>query len=105
MDKDTEFAVQVEFDKRQDGRFYIHSPSLPGLHLAGPDLEKIRVDLEPVVRDLLRYNHGMVVDTIRWVPSIDDVVRSFRKDDEPTPPSPQPGKPSFLLIRGHQAAA
>jgi len=104
VSKNTEFAVQVEFDKRHDGRFHIHSPSLPGLHLAGRDLDKVRADLEPAVKDLLFHNLEMVVETIRWVPSLDEVAKRL-KDGEPSPPlEPKPGKPSFLVIRGHKAA-
>lgn len=98
-----EFAVQVQFDQRRDGRFHIHSPSIPGLHLAGRDLDKIRADLEPIVKDLLFHNLNMIVDKIGWVPSIDEVVKRLTADERTPPPEPKPGKPSFLVIVGRAA--
>lgn len=99
----TEFAVEVKFDKRRDGRFHIHSAGIPGLHLAGRDLDQIRADLEPVVKDLLRHNLSMVVDEIRWVPSLEVVSKKLRGDDSTPPTEPKPGKPSFLVIIGRAA--
>jgi hypothetical protein len=103
--RETEFVVQVEFNKRVDGRYHIRSPNLPGLHLAGPDFDQIRVDLEPVVRDLLHYNLGMIVETIRWVPSIDEITVNFKGGVTIQHPQPNLGKPSFLVIRGHKDEA
>ena len=103
--RETEFVVQVQFDKRIDGRFHIRSPNLPGLHLAGPDFDQIQVDLEPVVKDLLHYNLGMIVETIRWVPSIDEITAAFKKGATVRHPQPKPGKSSFLVIRGHKDTA
>lgn len=51
----TEFAVRIEF-RHGDGRCYISSPDLVGLHLAGPDMAALRNDLEPVIKDLVYYN-------------------------------------------------
>lgn len=89
-----EFAIQLIFDQRQDGRFHVHSPSVPGLHLAGRDLSEIQADIEPIVKDLLLHNANVVVDKIRWVPSLEDVVRQM------TPPSP---RSKTLMISAHAA--
>jgi hypothetical protein len=89
-----EFAIQLVFDKRLDGRIHVHSPSVPGLHLAGNDLEAIQSDIEPIVKDLLFHNANVVVDRIRWVPSLEDVVRQLA--------TPEPTS-KFLMISGHAA--
>jgi len=101
--EDTEFVAQVRFEKRPDGRFHIRSPNIPGLHLAGRDLEKIRADLEPIVKDLLFHNLNVVVDKLSWVPSIDAMVTRLKAGEPASPPEPRPGKPSFLVILGHAA--
>jgi hypothetical protein len=94
----SEFAIELVFTKRRNGRCYVHSPSIPGLHLAGSDLELIRADIEPSVKDLLLHNSGIVVDQIRWVPSLEQITQSIKDD---TPPSqPPPGKPTYLVIVG-----
>jgi len=64
------FVIQLLFDKRKDGRFHVHSPSVPGFHLAGPDLEAIRPDIETVLKDILFHNSKMIVDEIQWFPSL-----------------------------------
>lgn len=89
-----EFAIQLIFDQRHDGRFHVHSPSVPGLHLAGDDLGAIQADIEPIVKDLLLHNAKVIVDRIRWVPSIEDVVKQL------SPPSP---RSKTLMISGHAA--
>jgi len=100
---DKGFVAQVTFVKRPDGRFHIHSPGIPGLHLAGRDLDKLRADLEPIVKELLFHNHNIVVDQLSWVPSLDDTFKKA-KAHQPTPlPPPKPGKPSFFVIVGHAA--
>jgi hypothetical protein len=63
-----EFEIRLVYDQRSDGRFYIHSPSGPGLHLSGRDLTALSADIEPLVRELLLKNAGMVVDSVRWIP-------------------------------------
>jgi hypothetical protein len=68
MPDDTEFEIRLVYDQRSDGRFHIHSPSVPGLHLSGSDLAVLTADIEPLVRELLFRNSGVVVDSIRWVP-------------------------------------
>ena len=51
-----EFSICVHFDKDQDGRYYVHSPNVTGLHLAGTDLNAIRGEINIIVKDLLRLN-------------------------------------------------
>jgi len=101
--KESGFVARVKFEKRPDGRFHIQSPNIPGLHLAGRDLDQIRADLEPIVKDLLFHNLNIVVDKLSWVPSIDAVVRKLKAGEPARPPEPSPGKPSFLVIVGHAA--
>jgi hypothetical protein len=72
-----EFAVRVEFRRDQDGRCYIGSPDLIGLHLAGDDLPALRRDLDTIIRDLVWFNHNRVIDAIRWIPSLDQVAQNF----------------------------
>lgn len=89
-----EFAIHLVFDKRRDGRIHVHSPNVPGLHLAGSDLQSIESDIEPIVKDLLLHNANVVVDRIRWVPSLEDVVREMA--------APEP-RSKFLMISAHAA--
>lgn len=90
-----EFAIQLFFDKRRDGRIHVHSPSVPGLHLAGDDLQSIQADIEPIVKDLLYHNSNLIVDKIDWVPSLEEVVKQMAEPPEP--------KSKFLLIHGRAA--
>lgn len=71
-----EFSIELLFDRR-GSHYHVHSPNVEGLHLAGADLSVIRQDIEPAVRDLLRCNSNISVDTIRWVPSFDSVIKEF----------------------------
>ena len=97
------FVAQVKFVRRPDGRFHINSPGIPGLHLAGRDLDRIRADLEPIVKDLLFHNHNIVVDQLSWVPSLDDTFKKAKAGQLAPLPTPKPGEPSFLVIVGHAA--
>lgn len=100
------FVARVKFDKRSDGRFHLHSPEIPGLHLAGTDLSKIRADLEVSVRDLLYFNHDIVVDTLTWVPNLEESFKKAAEAHQPvSPPEPKPNKPSFFVIVGHAREA
>jgi hypothetical protein len=85
-----EFSIEVLFDRRADGRYHIHSPNVPGLYLVGTDLHALNADVEPVVKDLLYSNRQMIVDTIRWVPSLDDVVAQFGAE-------PREGRNTFVV--------
>lgn len=87
-----EFSIELLFDQRSDGRYFIHSPHVPGLRLAGPDLEALCADIEPAVKDLLQHNRKLAVESIRWVPSIDEVLKKF---DRPA----QIGKKATYLVR------
>lgn len=101
MGKAKEFAIELRFEKKRDGRFYVRSPNLTGLHLAGSDLEKIRADLEPIVKDLLFHNSDFVADTIRWVPSLEQVTHEMTR---PLPPRGPESVERFLVITGRAAA-
>jgi len=87
-----EFSIELLFDQRSNGRYFIHSPHVPGLRLAGPDLEALCADIEPAVKDLLQRNRKLAVESIRWVPSIDEVLKEF---DRPA----QIGKKATYLVR------
>jgi hypothetical protein len=82
MQHDAVFQIALSFIKRADGSYYIHSPNVPGLHLAGKDLAALRRDIDPAVRDLLRENLNIDVDEVRWVPSLDDIQKSFDEPEE-----------------------
>lgn len=77
-----EFSIQLLFDQKSDGRYFIHSPHVPGLRLAGFDLEALRADIEPAVKDLLFHNRNLAVESIRWVPSIDEVLEELERSDD-----------------------
>jgi hypothetical protein len=72
--------------------------SLLGLHLAGDDLAEIRTDIEPIIKDLLFHNSNVVVDTVQWVPSLEEAVRHMARSTPPLDPDK-----SFLMIVGHAA--
>lgn len=69
MKYDDGFVIRLLFDERRDGRFHVHSPDVPGLHLAGQDIHAIRADVEPVLKDVLLHNARLVVDRIEWHPT------------------------------------
>jgi len=96
-----EFLIQILFEKSRDGRFHVHSPELAGLHLAGRDLRKIRADLEPIVKELLFHNSNVIADKIRWVPSLEEVVRQMTQPS--TAPKEEAGERNFLVITGRAA--
>ena len=91
-----EFQIELLFDRRSDGLFHIHSEALPGLHLAGEDFSALRRDIEPAVRELLRYNREIVADEIRWVPTLEEVQREL---DAP----PEDAERATYLIRTARA--
>jgi hypothetical protein len=102
MPNHSEFAIRLVYDHRPDGRFHISSPDIPGLHLNGPNLEGIAEDIEPLVRELLLHNSGVVVDTIKWVPPLEEMVNQMRR---PTAGArePSPGESRVLVITGRAA--
>lgn len=67
----TECAIEVRYDKREDGRFHIHSPDLPGLHLVGSNPDALTADLEPVLREMLRVTTSQAIDTMMVLPSFE----------------------------------
>lgn len=73
------FHLRLLVQKSKDGRFSISSPTLPGLHMAGKDLEKIHADLEPIIKDLLWHNSEFAVDRIEWVPSLEQVIQNVNE--------------------------
>jgi hypothetical protein len=101
MTKPTGFVIQLLFDQRMDGRFHVHSPDVPGLHLAGPNLDEIRPDIEPVLKDILFHNSDVVVDKIDWYPSLEDVVKQMTSSAPPA--EAKQGLTNFLVIFGHAA--
>jgi len=95
------FVIRLLFDQRKNGRVHVHSPDMPGLHLAGASLDKIRGDVEPILKDLLFHNMGMIVDKIEWFPPIDQIAKDMAK--ETAPDKPRPGDSRFLVILGRAA--
>jgi hypothetical protein len=81
----TEFAIRIEF-RHGDGRCYISSPDLKGLHLAGSDMGTLRADLEIVIKDLMYHNYNRVIDRLRFVPSLEEISEKYQSlrqlDDE-----------------------
>ena len=73
-----EFAMRVEFRHDSEGRCYISSPDLPGLHLAGDNMEILRGQLDKIIRDLARHNLNISIGRLRWVPSLDEVTEKHR---------------------------
>jgi hypothetical protein len=72
----TEFAVRIDF-RRGDGRCYISSPDLVGLHLAGSDMNALRADLEAVIKDLVYHNLSRVIDKLRFIPSLEEIADKY----------------------------
>jgi len=68
-----EISILLQYEKHPDGCYYIRSEALPGFRLQGPDFDALLRDLDPVVSDLLLHNMGFEVESIRWVPTPDDV--------------------------------
>jgi hypothetical protein len=96
----SEISVTVIFEHREENRYYIHSPHIPGLHLAGPKLEELNALLETTIRDLLYYKSNIFIDGIRWVPSLDDVTKQLSG----TPQNPPAIDNKTYLISVHAAA-
>lgn len=97
-----EFAIRLVYDQKQDGRFHISSPDIPGLHLSGPDLAAITEDIEPLVRELLLHNAGVVVDTVKWVLPLEEMIEKMRRPAA-VPHRPSPGDSRVLVITGRAA--
>lgn len=91
-----EISIELRFEKHVDGRYYIRSYDLPGFRLAGTDIDAMQRDLDQVVTDLLLHNAGFMVESLRWVPSMDDVKAHLNR------PGPE-GKATYVA-RGKIAA-
>lgn len=78
----SEFSIQLLFDQKSDGRYFIHSPQVPGLRLAGFDLDALQADIEPAIKDLLLHNRNLTIESIRWVPSIDEVLEELEQPEK-----------------------
>jgi predicted RNase H-like HicB family nuclease len=96
-----EFGIQLHFAREEDGRFHVYSPSVPGLHLHGSDLAAVRAEIEPIIKDLVYFNLKLIIDQIRWVPSLDEMVHRIAK---PKGKSKAPAESSeFLVLVGRAA--
>jgi hypothetical protein len=96
-----EFAIQLLFLRCEDGRFRVHSPDVPGLHLAGSDLAAIRTDIEPIIKDLLYFNSKLIIDQIHWVPSLEGIVAEMAESKSAPPTKDRSSE--FLVIVGRAA--
>ena len=70
-----EISLLVEYERHSDGCYFIRCESLLGFRLAVPDIDALQRDLNTVVSDFLLHNMGFEVESIRWVPSPEDVKR------------------------------
>ena len=52
-------------------------PPPPPVPVRSPPVA-IRGEIEMIVKDLLRLNHNIEADEIRWVPSLDHVVKQLK---------------------------
>ena len=77
-----EFYAEVIFERRDGDHFHIHSPDIPGLHLAGRDFDELNKLLETAVKDIFWYNSQIVIDSIRWVPNLAEVSKQMKSPDE-----------------------
>jgi hypothetical protein len=78
MTDDQEFAVRIEFRHDEDGRCHIGSPDLFGLYLAGHDMDALRKDLEPIIKDLVWHNHGRAINNLRFIPSLIEIAEKYK---------------------------
>jgi hypothetical protein len=74
-----EMSIVLHYERDAHLRYKIRSESLPWLHLEGTDIDALQRDLNPVVSDLLRHNMGFEVESIRWVPSPEEVKRHLQQ--------------------------
>jgi hypothetical protein len=79
-----ELSIVLHYEKDSDQRYRIRSETLPWLHLEGPDIDAIHADLDEVVSDLLLHNMGFEVESLRWIPSPEDVKRHLQSPTEGT---------------------
>ena len=84
-----EISIEMVYERLSDGRYHVTSEDVPGFQMVGLDIDAIQNDIDEVIRDLLRYNSGFVVEELRWVPSLEDVKHHLQK------PSPE-GKARYI---------
>jgi len=73
-----EMSIILNYEKHPDGCYCIHSEALPWLRMANPDIDALHRDLDPVVKDLLLHNMGFEVESIRWIPSPEDIKKHLQ---------------------------
>ena len=76
MSRPNVIALELRFERHEDGRFYVHSPDLPGLHLAGPNPDALRGDLESALRDVLSGNANVGVERMHFFPNLANMFAS-----------------------------
>lgn len=74
-----QFKIELSYEKKSDGRYYIGSEDVPGFRMIGPDFDALQRDLEPLVKDLLLHNKGITVESLRWVPTLDEVKAQLNR--------------------------
>ena len=73
-----EFHATVIFERRDGDHFYIHSPDVPGLHLAGRDFDELQKLLPTAIKDLYWFNSEIAIDSIRLLPSLTEVSKLMK---------------------------
>lgn len=91
MAETNQFTIQLEFDKRADGRYHVHSDNVPGLYLAGADIHALCDDVGPAVIHLLKHNMKIDADDVRWVPTLQEVRQQFHH------PAESDGKATYIV--------
>jgi hypothetical protein len=86
-----EFVIELQFEKRSDGRYHVYSPNVAGLHLAGLNLPALCADVEPAVKHLLKHNANIEADQVRWVPTLEEVQHQFKE------PAQGDGKATYVV--------
>lgn len=77
-----QIRIELKYERRSDGRYFVSSDDVPGFSMVGTDIDAIQKDLDEVVKDLLRLNSNFLVEELKWVPSLDEVLRHLKT---PTP--------------------
>lgn len=55
-------VIQVDESYREGGHWGLTSKNLPGLFLAGKDLNELRADVPNVIKVLFKNNYGLTVE-------------------------------------------
>ena len=76
-----DFRIVLSYEKHSNGRYYVHSQDIPGFRLVGPDLDALQRDLDSVVIDLFRENLDIEIESLKWVPSLEDVKRHLERPE------------------------